>query len=164
MLHRPSGKRRLLCARLLCDTPSPMPILLSRSVSEHGAPCLELRHTEPISYRYSRVNWGSVCGQQVLAANIPGQNSGALERARRVKETIRTTPTGLPDVAVFAGVLHQGFVACRRQRTSQIGTPDQWGKQVRGVKGNVDAMGMLIRQLGASPEKAKHPCRSNTFS
>ncbi len=39
-------------------------------------------------------------------------------------------PAGLPDVAVFTEILCQGCIACRCQRTSQIGMPGQWGEQV----------------------------------
>ncbi len=72
--------------------------------------CLELRHTEPIKYRHSRFDRGSVCGQQVLAANVQGRNRRALgvsKMSSQGDDSTRTMPTGLLHVTIFAEVLHQ---------------------------------------------------------
>ncbi len=45
-------------------------------------PCSKPRHTAPIKYRHSRLNRGSVCGQQGLAANVQGRSSRVLGWAR----------------------------------------------------------------------------------
>ncbi len=73
-------------------------------------------------------------------------------------------PAGLLHVTIFAEVLRQAALRADARGPAREGRQTHWGELARGVKEDANAMGTLIRRLGASPMKAKRPHRSNTFS
>ncbi len=142
-----------------------MPILLFSSVSEHGAILAQNRAILNPKNIAIRDSIGGQCAvskfwQPMFEGETAELWSEQDEQSRRRLDHARWTAM----CRHLRGGSAPGCIARRRQRTSQRGTLDQWGEQAQGVKEDANAMGMLIKQLGASPEKAKRPHRSNTFS